>query len=167
MTSESSQYLHVLNIISCNVLYLQTSGIHQSQSTICIGHGLGAHICGMAGWSNRENMDDPKVGFLWIKHTSPTILSTCEYIASEIITSYFLQGEQNWGISRNNNDDTIDLPRSRMVEWNLVDGKNDNEQTINNRFPSDKLYPTIQRMRSPQDVRHILFSYSIICPSRI
>ena len=54
-----------------------------------------------------------------------------------------------------------------MVEWNLVDGKNDNEQTINNRFPSDKLYPSIQRMRSPQDVRHILFSYSIICPSRI
>ena len=86
--------------------------------------------------------------------------STCEYIASEIITSYFLQADfmrkQKWGISLSNNDDPIDLPRSRMVEWNLVDGKTNNEQTIDNRFPSDKLYPSIQRMRSPQDVRHIM-----------
>lgn len=60
------------------------------------------------------------------------------------------------GIGRNNNDDRIDLPRSRMVEWNLVDGKNDNEKTINNQFPSDKLYPSIQRLISSHDVRHIL-----------
>ena len=60
------------------------------------------------------------------------------------------------GIGRNNNDDRIDLPRSRMVEWNLVDGKKDNEKTINNQFPSDKLYPSIQRLISSHDVRHIL-----------